>query len=120
MFDYDAFRAGIRYYRKKAELTQETLSEKLNIEEKSLSRIERGKARPSLDLIVKLYNALHVGILDCMNCDREVTMFLNNQLSAQIKKLTPIDKQFLCQVASSLENFRESGAVCRIVKHIVQ
>lgn len=52
----------IKELRKKKDLSQEELSEQAEITPNYLSRIERGTENPTLDMFVKLSNALGVEI----------------------------------------------------------
>lgn len=47
-------------YRKKAGLTQETLSEKIEISEKHYGQLERGSFSPSLETFFKLIEILNI------------------------------------------------------------
>ena len=54
------FGANVKHYRKKQRLSQEQLSEKLDITPKHLSTIETGTAFVSAELLEKLSRELHV------------------------------------------------------------
>ncbi len=54
------FGKRIRELRKKAELTQEELSCKVDVDSKSISRIETGKFLPSLDLLYRMSRVFNV------------------------------------------------------------
>lgn len=56
--------ARIKEIRKTKGLSQEKLSEKVNIDAKHLSRIEVGGSFPSLDTLAKLAEALNVELKD--------------------------------------------------------
>ena len=56
--------ARIKELRKNRKLTQEQLSEKINIDPKHLSRIEVGKSYPSLDTLENISKALNVEMKD--------------------------------------------------------
>ncbi|MEW6419864.1 MAG: helix-turn-helix transcriptional regulator [Nitrospirota bacterium] len=56
--------ARIKELRKAKRLSQDQLSEKINIDPKHLSRIEVGKSYPSLDTLEKIAEALGVEIKD--------------------------------------------------------
>ena len=56
--------ARIKELRKAKRLSQDELSEKINIDPKHLSRIEVGKSYPSLDTLEKIAKALNVEIKD--------------------------------------------------------
>lgn len=54
--------ARIKEIRKRVELSQDRLAEKVGIESKYLSRIEVGKRRPSLETLENIADALQVEI----------------------------------------------------------
>lgn len=56
--------ARIKELRKAKRLSQDELSEKINIDPKHISRIEVGKSYPSLDTLEKIAKALNVEIKD--------------------------------------------------------
>jgi len=56
--------ARIKELRKDKGLTQDQLSETINIDPKHLSRIEVGGSFPSLDALERMADALHVEIKD--------------------------------------------------------
>lgn len=60
----ELLRARIKELRKAKRLSQDELSEKINIDPKHLSRIEVGKSYPSLDTLERIANALNVEIKD--------------------------------------------------------
>lgn len=68
MIDYVSVGKRIRYYRRKEELTQEALAEVINISLPHMSRVEGGKTKPSLQVLVDISNALHITI-DHLLCD---------------------------------------------------
>ena len=66
--DYEAIGKRIKSTRLKKKLTQEKLSEMIDISPSHLSNIETGSTRVSLTTIVKLANALEVTV-DNLLCD---------------------------------------------------
>ena len=56
------FGANVKRYRKDKHLSQEELSEKINISAKHLSKIERGLTFVSADLLEKLSDSLDVSV----------------------------------------------------------
>ncbi len=64
--------ARIKELRKARGLSQDQLSEKVNIDPKHLSRIEVGKSYPSLDTAEKIAKALNVEIKDLFEYMHEV------------------------------------------------
>ena len=62
MLDYKAIGRRIAYYRKKSFLTQEKLSESLDISESYMSQVERGKVKLSLSRLDQISEILNVNI----------------------------------------------------------
>lgn len=61
----------IKALRQARGMSQEELSEKIPINSKYLSAIERGKANPTLDTLTRLADALRVGVPDLFNYELE-------------------------------------------------
>lgn len=57
----------IKKIRTKRGITQEQLSERININSKYLSSIERGKENPTLDILIKIAESLNVSLDDIFN-----------------------------------------------------
>jgi len=64
----------IKQLRKSRGLSQEELSEKVEMSSKYLSSIERGKENPTLDTFMKLAQALHVEVFELFNytCEKSL------------------------------------------------
>lgn len=58
--DYINIGKRIRYRREKMKLYQNVLADKVGISNNYLSSIERGKEKPSLEILIKICNALSV------------------------------------------------------------
>ena len=58
--DYTSIGLRIAKRRKQVNMKQNVLADKLNISNNYLSSIERGKEKPSLEILVKICNVLHV------------------------------------------------------------
>lgn len=70
--------------RKSRRLSQEQLSEKLNIDSKHLSRIEVGNSYPSLDTLDNIAKALDVEIKDLFEFAHEST---SKQVKSDVNKI---------------------------------
>ena len=64
--DLKGIGARIRYFRNKKKLSQEALAEMVSVNNDHISRIESGRVRPSLQLLVAIANALEVSIDDIL------------------------------------------------------
>lgn len=76
--------ARIKELRKVRRLSQEQLSEKINIDPKHLSRIEVGKSYPSLDTLEKIAKTLNVEIKDLFEFMHQVK---NREIPRDINRL---------------------------------
>lgn len=66
MIDYISIGMRIKKNRNMLGITQEALAEEINISVPHISRIETGSAKPSLQTLVDICNALHITIDDLM------------------------------------------------------
>jgi transcriptional regulator with XRE-family HTH domain len=81
--------ARIKELRKGRQLSQDQLSEKINIDPKHLSRIEVGKSYPSLDTLEKIAKALGVEIKDFFEfMHHKQSKELTENISELIKEAT--------------------------------
>ncbi len=64
--DLKGIGARIRYFRNKKKLSQEALAEMVSVNNDHISRIESGRVRPSLQLLVAIANALEVSVDDIL------------------------------------------------------
>ncbi|MBQ3113012.1 MAG: helix-turn-helix transcriptional regulator [Phascolarctobacterium sp.] len=64
--------AKIRYYRTIRALEQIALAEKLGITSQYLSKIERGAAKPSTDLLFLIAQVLNVDVITLMKGESEL------------------------------------------------
>ncbi len=79
--------------RKKANLTQMQLAEKLNITDRAVSKWERGKALPDSSIMLELCGVLGITVNDLLSGE-EINMENNNQKNEQL----------LLDMAKELEN----------------
>lgn len=80
--------ARLKSLRESRKLTQEKLSEKVDINPVHLSNIERGVANPSLALLIRIAKALEVELWELFDYGHEVnTTELKKTLSQLTKEL---------------------------------
>lgn len=75
----------IKEYRKKNNLTQEQLAEKINIGTKQISRIEVGSFYPSIKTFLKLIEVLNINLSDFISHSVTEDDKLKNKLITIIK-----------------------------------
>lgn len=66
--------ARIKSIREAKELTQEALAEKMDINTVYLSNIERGRANPTLNMLIKFTDALEVEMWELFDFGHEVNI----------------------------------------------
>ncbi len=69
--------------RKKVNLTQAQLAEKLNITDKAISKWERGKAMPDVSIMLELCGILEISVNELLNGE-EISMEKNNEKNEQL------------------------------------
>lgn len=98
MFNYELWGQGIRYFRIKSGYTQEQLAEKAEIDPKYYFRLERGKAKPSLRLMVKICNILNIGVNDCFCEEYELDKVLYKQFKSELNAFDEKDRSFILSI----------------------
>lgn len=74
----------ITYYRKKQKITQAKLSELADMEPNNINRIEKGKAIPMIETLMKICNALKVTPNDLLLLEFDAPKGLLNDDIAQL------------------------------------
>lgn len=74
----DRFRTSLKHYRFLRKMSQEELGEAADVTGKYISDLERGKFRPSLDMIEILASALDIEPLDLLS-DEYYDEVINNK-----------------------------------------
>lgn len=98
----------IRLARKRLQMTQEQLAEKMNISISAISRLENGNTMLSLENLIKLANALDIGIQDLL-CDLFVYKYesesVSNEIEFQISKMSFSEKKHLLKYIQLMNDF---------------
>lgn len=97
--DYKEIGRNIRYYRQRAGLKQNRLSDIIDVSPQHVSHIENG-VQLSLPVLVKIANALNVDT-DCLlgsNLKEKQEQELANTLLARTRNFSPEDYEKLIQV----------------------
>lgn len=90
---------NIRKLRKQSHLTQDDLAESVGLDQKRISRIERGEARPNLTLCLKLANAFQVSVDALLDgvVEQEMVRTMLNESSEQLlaQELLQVVKRYI-------------------------
>lgn len=110
--DYAAIGKNIRRYRQMRGLRQEDLAEKCNCSNSHIGQIENARGIPSLDMIVRIANALSVTVdqLLCENYAQPQVVYLK-EIAERIDKY-PVKQRIracesLMSYLDSLEKFTQ-------------
>ena len=77
---YPLIGRNIRRFRRQHDMTQEQLAEQIDGDQKMISKIEAGKARPGLSLYLRIANVFHVSI----------DHFLEDAMDSQLSEITDL------------------------------
>lgn len=90
---YPLIGRNIKRLRRQQNMTQEMLAELIDGDQKHISKIESGKARPGLSTYLRIANVFHVSV-DCFLRDAIET---SEQLTEEEKSLLGPDEEALTQ-----------------------
>ena len=94
----------IKEIRQNRKISQDKLSEKLDIDPKYLSRIEVGKATPSLDLLIKTASLLNVDLKELFEFSHLENAGNKNQIELLLKGLTDEKKKLVVKLIKAVAN----------------
>lgn len=94
----------IKEIRQSRKISQEKLSEKLGIDPKYLSRIEVGKATPSLDILIKLAGELKVDVKDVFEFSHFEVSGEKNQIEAMLKGISEEQRKLIIKLIKAVVN----------------
>ena len=90
---------NVRKLRKQQNLSQHELAEEIDSDQKQVSRIERGEARPNLILWLRLANAFHVSVdtlLDgVVECEMVQTLLSESSEQLLAQELLQVVKRYI-------------------------
>ena len=105
MLDYKLIGNKIKFYRKEKKLTQFKLSEVLDVSDKYISLIERGKVKVSLSRLYEISHVLSVDISLLVD-DRHAYSNIDNELLTKItnvvSKLDDSNKYLLINIIDDI------------------
>lgn len=98
--DYHLIGARIKEKRKSMQYTQEKLSEQLNVSVGYVSQIERGYAKPNLEMLCSISEILNCDITDFLcNIAQKNHFFLQTELQSIFSDMTPAQRKMLLEIA---------------------
>jgi transcriptional regulator with XRE-family HTH domain len=99
---YKEFGLRVREARKNRKLTMRELSEKINITENFLARIESNNGKAGLGTIIKICNELKIS-MDFLFQD---SLFEIDAETLNLEALSEPDKNFIIKTIKNLKNYR--------------
>ena len=92
-------------YRKKSGLTQEMLSEKIEISEKHYGQLERGSFSPSLETFFKLIEVLNIPLSEFGIKTNNIENKTRNELIKEIYTLNEQDIKLYLEIIKSIKKY---------------
>ena len=104
--DYIAIGRKIKMYRKRLNLTQSQLAEKLDVSSKYISSIERGIAKTSLNKLENISKILKVDIVKLISdCDISSPNYAMSEISSLIETWSADKKDFLIALIEVINKY---------------
>lgn len=103
--DREALGKRIKKYRISKNWTQQQLGEKCDITPTNISHIERAQINPSLETLVKIANALEIGIdeLLCDNLTVAGTPIIENKIAALLSDCSDREIRMIYAIIANLK-----------------
>ena len=106
--DYNVIGSRIKKARKAKKMTQEDLSEKLDVSIAFLSRIERGTSQINLKRLSQICEILGITEGDILNgVSNNSTKYLDNEFSELLQNCSPEKQKLIYEVAKVIANEEE-------------
>ena len=109
--DYTGLGNRIRTYRKKAKMSQQTLSDRTEYSVQHISHIENGTTKLSVECLFNIANALNIS-LDELVCGyvNSASVVLDNDLKDLLSGCTPGEKEIIIETIKTLKiNLRKNA-----------
>lgn len=94
----------IKEIRQSRKMSQDKLSEKLGIDPKYLSRIEVGKATPSLDLLMKTAGFLDIDLKELFEFTHFEKAAEKNHIEMLLKRLSEEQRKLVIKLIKAVTN----------------
>ena len=101
--DYNVIGSRIKEARQAKKLTQENLSEQLDVSVAFLSRIERGSSHINLKRLNQICDILEISEGYILNgADSEQTNYLNKEFAELLAKCSPEKQKMIYEIAKTI------------------
>jgi transcriptional regulator with XRE-family HTH domain len=91
-------------FRKKHNLSQEQLADKLHVSRQTISKWERSEASPDTDNIIELAKLYNVPIDDLLNCDKDVNKVVDDSKTNQSESYSKENNEYHSKDEDNLNN----------------
>lgn len=95
----------IRYYRKKQNISQETLAEKLNITRQAVAKWESGKSNPSTENLIRAAEVLGVSLEELTGREKNPLQSGDEENSSPAESNIPSGKKPSCSIKHAFVKF---------------
>ena len=103
--DYKVIGSRVKRQRMEKGMTQQELAERLDVSNAYLSRIERGSAKASLEMIFKISSTLEIPVcLILSGVDVQASDYLSNEIYELILGCTPSEKRLIYDLIKAVRN----------------
>ncbi len=110
VFDADGFGKRLKMHRVNRHLTQAALAELIDTETSSISHLETGTHSPSLNTLIKLCNALDIGVDDLLaDSLPNRSTFLDMDIAKLLENCNNHEKQIIRDVIIALKKSMRSN-----------
>lgn len=110
LFDAEGFGKRLKQFRVKNHLTQAALAELIDTETSSVSHLENGTHSPSLNTLIKICNALDIGVDDLLaDSLPNRGMYLDMDIAKLLENCTNYEKQVIRDVITALKKSMRAG-----------
>jgi transcriptional regulator with XRE-family HTH domain len=93
----------IAEYRKKNGMTQAMLAEKVDVDDETISRFERGTVLPSLLRLFELAQALEIGVGDLLVETSLLTPDTERIFAGMLEEISPANQKLLSEIAQLMQ-----------------
>ena len=104
--DYSLIGRQIALYRRRSRITQEQLAELCNISVSHINRIENGRKKPSLDVLITIADVLGTTMDHLLSGNQRNDYFTYfDEITELLTDCTSIERRLLCNILSAVKGF---------------